>query len=200
MRTKAPEVRDELLEAALNEFLQVGFLNASVRKIAAKCNVSTNSIYTRFKDKEGLFNAIVEKCANELMDIYLNATNTARNAISTLDVINIGDEGTNFVIEYVYKHFKEFKLIFCCSAGTKYENYFDELARIEEEFYKELVKKYAKRKIDDFFIHVICRNGWQGIYELVSHNISYDEAISFMNDFMLFNHQGWMKLIGIKAE
>lgn len=200
MRTKAPEVRDELLEAALKEFLEVGFLNASLRKIAAKCNVSTNSIYTRFNDKEGLFNAIVEDHAKKLMDIYLAATNNARNALSTSEAISIGDEETNVVIEYIYKHFDVFKLIFCCSAGTKYENYFDSLARIEEEFYKELVEKYSKRKIDDFFIHVICRNGWQGVYELISHNKGFDEAISFINDFKLFNHQGWMKLIEIKAE
>lgn len=195
MRTETPKITDELLEAAKKEFLEKGFLNASLRHIASNCNVSTNSIYTRFKDKEGLFDALVSNRAKELMNIYIDATNSARRAINTNDAINIGNQGTNVVIDYIYNHFDEFKLIFCSSNGTKYEGYFDELAKIEEEFYKEFVAKYSKEKVDDFFIHVICRNGWQGVYELVSHNRSYDEALSFINDFTMFNHKGWMALL-----
>lgn len=200
MRTEAPNVTDELLLAAKKEFLEKGFLNASLRQIASKCNVSTNSIYTRFKDKEGLFEAIVGNSANELMKIYLEATNNARNALDTNEVINIGDHGTNSVIDYIYNSFDEFNLIFCCSQGTKYEGYFDELAKIEEDFYKWFVKKYSKNTIDDFFIHVICRNGWQGVYELVSHKRSYNEALIFMKNFTLFNHHGWMVLLEARAE
>lgn len=195
MRTETPKITDELLEAAKKEFLEKGFLNASLRHIASNCNVSTNSIYTRFNDKEGLFDALVSNSAKELMNIYIDATNSARKAINTNDAISIGNQGTNVVIDYIYNHFDEFKLIFCSSNGTKYEGYFDELAKIEEEFYKEFMAKYAKKKVDDFFIHVICRNGWQGVYELVSHNRSYDEALSFINDFTLFNHKGWMALL-----
>lgn len=197
MRVESVGVTDELLKASKCEFLNNGFINASLRKIAKCCNVSTNSIYTRFKDKEGLFDAIVANSANTLMDIYVNCTNMARNAINTNEAINIGNNGTNDVLKYIYDHFDDFKLIFCCSNGTKYEKYFDSLAKIEEDFYKEFTLKFSNRKIDDFFIHVICRNGWQLVYELISHNKSYDEAISFMNDVTIFNHYGWMKVLDI---
>lgn len=39
---------------ATEEFLEYGFTKASLRRIAGSSGVSTNSIYTRFKDKEGL--------------------------------------------------------------------------------------------------------------------------------------------------
>lgn len=195
MRVESVGVTDELLMAAKNEFLNNGFLNASLRKIAQCCNVSTNSIYTRFKDKEGLFDAVVSNSANGLMNIYVECTNMARKAINSNEAIDIGDNGTNDVLKYIYDHFDDFKLIFCCSNGTKYEKYFDELAKIEEDFYKEFTKKFSKRKIDDFFIHVVCRNGWQLVYELISHNKSYADAINFMKDVTLFNHCGWMKVL-----
>ena len=50
-------------------------------------------------------------------------------------VITEGTEGTDLVIEYIYQHKSEFELIFCKSAGTEYETYFDRLAAIEETYY-----------------------------------------------------------------
>lgn len=118
--------------SAKEEFLNDGFLNVSMRKIAKCCNVSTNSIYTRFKDKEGLFDAIVSNSANTLMDIYLKCIDMARDVINSSKAINIGNDGTNNVLKYIYDHFDDFKLIFSCSNGTRYEKYFDKLAKVEE--------------------------------------------------------------------
>lgn len=51
------------------------------------------------------------------------------------------------------------------AAGTEYEYYFDELAEIEEKYYREFVKQFSRREnmVSDFFIHVICRTGWSYI-------------------------------------
>lgn len=71
MRQETVGVTENLLKSATEEFLEKGFMKASLRNISAKSGVSTNSIYTRFKDKEGLFSAIVKETADGLMDIYL---------------------------------------------------------------------------------------------------------------------------------
>ena len=60
-----------------------------------------------------------------------------------------GGQGTNFVLDYVYQHLQEFKLIFCCSAGTEYEDYLDRLGEIEESYYLEFVRKYGQ---DSYFL------------------------------------------------
>ena len=129
MRQETVGVTENLLKSATEEFLEKGFMKASLRNISAKSGVSTNSIYTRFKDKEGLFSAIVKETADGLMDIY--------------QANYEGEEGTDFVLDYIYQHFTEFKLIFCCSTGSQYEHFLDELGKIEESYYQELVDKYA---------------------------------------------------------
>ena len=48
-----------------------GFHGASLRRISADSGVSTNSIYTRFGDKAGLFAAVVGPVADGLMEYYL---------------------------------------------------------------------------------------------------------------------------------
>ena len=53
-------VAERILAAAKEEFLDKGYVDASLRTIAAAAETSTNSIYVRFGDKEGLFSAIVE--------------------------------------------------------------------------------------------------------------------------------------------
>ncbi len=64
-----------------------------------------------------------------------------------------GGQGDKFCLDYVYQHLQEFKLIFCCSAGTEYEDYLDRLGEIEESYYLEFVRKYGQDKmtVDPFF-------------------------------------------------
>lgn len=133
------------------------------------------------------------------MDIYLESIQKATYSPDLNQANYEGEEGTDFVLDYIYQHFTEFKLIFCCSTGSQYEHFLDELGKIEESYYQELVDKYGKEgfTVDPFFIHVFCRAGWQTMYELVAHDCSYKEAQSFMNSTKLFNVAGWKAVMGI---
>ena len=53
-------VYERVLECAKEEFLKKGFKDASLREIAKAAGTSTGSIYTRFGDKEGMFQELVE--------------------------------------------------------------------------------------------------------------------------------------------
>ena len=200
MRKESAGVTETLLESAKKEFLRCGFRDASLRRISANSGVSTNSIYTRFGDKNGLFNAIVKEPADTLLDIYIDSINRAAHASDVDAASDVGDEGLDAVLAYIYRHIEEFKLIFCCSAGTEYETYFDRLAAIEEAYYKNMVKQFAveNHKVDDFFIHVCCRNGWQCMYELISHDRTYEQAKMLMENVREFDYAGWKSVIGLK--
>ena len=59
-------VYEAILACAKREFLEKGYKDASLRTIAREANTSTGSIYTRFRDKEGLFKAVVEPAVEEM--------------------------------------------------------------------------------------------------------------------------------------
>ena len=63
------------------------------------------------------------------MKIYLDSVSKAADSHDVDKAVHEGERGTYSVLEYVYKHLDEFRLIFCHSEGTEYEGYFDELAR-----------------------------------------------------------------------
>ena len=48
-----------LLSAALDEFLDKGYENASLKESCGKAGVTTGALYKRFDGKEDLFNALV---------------------------------------------------------------------------------------------------------------------------------------------
>ena len=69
------ESHERLLEAAKNEFMEYGFQDASMRRIADNAGITVSGIYKHFKDKEEMFAALVEDDLNALMSQYDNFQN-----------------------------------------------------------------------------------------------------------------------------
>lgn len=57
----SPEKREQILNGAFQVFLSHGYQGASMDKIAAEARVSKPTIYSHFKDKEGLFSELIER-------------------------------------------------------------------------------------------------------------------------------------------
>lgn len=95
MRRETAGVTESLLQAAKEEFFTYGFHDASMRRISAACGVSTNSIYTRFGDKSGLFTAIVQEAADGLMEMYMQSIQKATGSPDMDHAIKEGNEGTD---------------------------------------------------------------------------------------------------------
>ena len=85
--------QEKIINVATQEFLNSGYLGASLRKIAKAAHVTTGAMYGYYKNKEALFNDIVEEVSEEFKNDYLV-------------------EGINLeTIDYIYQNFEVFKLI-----------------------------------------------------------------------------------------
>ena len=60
MEEKSTATVEKIEQAALGEFLDKGFLGASLRQIVKNAGVTTGAFYGYFSSKEALFNALVE--------------------------------------------------------------------------------------------------------------------------------------------
>lgn len=68
-RPKSTEKKQQILKAASCLFLQQGFLATSMDNVAKKANVSKQTVYSHFKNKDALFVAtITMKCHQYQMD------------------------------------------------------------------------------------------------------------------------------------
>lgn len=60
------ELRQAIVKHAQDEFLQHGYANASIKRIAANAGISVGNLYRYFSGKEALFESIVSPVHREL--------------------------------------------------------------------------------------------------------------------------------------
>lgn len=205
MRPANEKLPAELLQAGKKEFLAHGFLGASLRDIAASLGVTTGAIYRYYPDKEALFDALVAEPADKLLEVYRAVQ--CRFAARSLDdqlagLPEVSDTGHDWMVRYVYDHFDAFKLIVCCSAGTKYEHYIDTLVEVEAVASRVLIDAMTAAgrpvcQIDDDLIHIISSTLFNGMFEPVRHDMPREKALVQINSLREFYSAGWFKILGL---
>ena len=70
VRTVSAPKHDAILDAAKRVFLREGY-SASMDLVSAEAGVSKQTVYNHFASKEGLFRAIVDDLARELLDVLV---------------------------------------------------------------------------------------------------------------------------------
>ena len=53
------EIRENILKAALQEFFDKGYQSAAMRNIATQAKIPTGLIYSYYKNKDALFDAVL---------------------------------------------------------------------------------------------------------------------------------------------
>ena len=76
MEERSTATLEKIQRAALAEFLDKGFLGASLRQIVKNAGVTTGAFYGYFSSKEALFASIVEPHAAALMGRFMEAQTT----------------------------------------------------------------------------------------------------------------------------
>ena len=144
-----------ILAAGKEEFLEKGFKSASLRNIVKTAGVTTGAFYGYFSGKEALFAALVEEHATAIMNIFMSAQEDFEMLDEKDKANHMGIESRksiNSIIDYIYEHFDEFKLIICKSEGTCYENFvhkyrFTDLTVVDNgEFWSDLCETVSKAK------------------------------------------------------
>jgi AcrR family transcriptional regulator len=77
-RQSAAERRDEILEAALEEFAEHGYHGASTEAIARRAGISQPYVFRLFGTKQELFKAVVSRCFRETLEMFQRAAEGKR--------------------------------------------------------------------------------------------------------------------------
>jgi len=73
MKTKNPQIRDKLIEIAIEKFLESGYERTSMSHISATFGGSKTTLYTHFPTKEEIFLAVVDRLARGRVDHAFSA-------------------------------------------------------------------------------------------------------------------------------
>ena len=190
--------REKILNAAKREFLDKGFAGTNVRAIAEKAGVTTGALYNLFKNKGGIFEALVGGVFDELLNTmahsdFLESQDVGMKTSDLSIITKLSQRRFLRMIDFFYGNWDAMKLIVCCSKGSAYERIFDKAIDLtEKETLRLLTVDGVKmsRRIK-FFIHVMVTSHFENLKEIFYHDLTKSEAAEYVLDFNVYHCAGW---------
>ena len=177
-------VSEKIETCAKKEFLDKGYVDASLRTIAAEAGTTTGAIYSRYGGKEGLFSALVEPAAKEFTEIFVSV----QEKFQKIEPEKQAD--------YMYDHFEIFQLLVDGAYGTKFQNFVEHLVEIETEYtYRFMdatgIQMKEGERITKNFMHIMNKALFESFFEVVRHNMSKEEARRYICMLEKYHSAGW---------
>ena len=193
---------ESIIEAATAEFLEYGFTDASMRRIASAAGMSASGLYKHFAGKEEMFAALVEPASQGLMELFRREADDQRRAVGNGD-LSQWETGRDakMAMTYIYDHLDAFRLLVCKSQGTKYEGFLHDLAALEEETtlsFMEMLKQQG-RKLKDFRrkeLHLLTTANVNAVFQTVEHAFTREEALHYADTLDRFFSRAWQEFFG----
>ena len=182
-----------ILSAAMQEFLEKGFKSASLRNIVKTAGVTTGALYGYYDSKEDLFEALVGEHYNFLLDCFRKAQKEFAEIPPEEQPDNLTSTSGECMYEmllYAYEHLNEFKLILCCSEGTRFSKLIDEMVEIETNATHDYFKVLERLE------HILITGMFNTFFELIIHEMPLEEAKHYLKEMRAFYTAGWMKIMG----
>ena len=202
MTAKDGETKLALIKAARAEFIEKGFMNASLRSICKNAEVTTGALYFFFKDKDDLFDAGVGGPLRELdAKVGENIRRESEGYIDdpldeTLDI-----EDSKRIMEILFKYKAEFILILTKAQGSRYENIKDRLIDEMQTHYRLfatiLEERFGCRHVDEYMIHYLAHIQIESFLYLLTHSKSREEAMKELPEVVKNLRAGGIATFGL---
>ena len=198
------ESHNRIVKAAKEEFLEYGYIDASLRRIASKAGIGVSGIYKHFSSKEELFDPLVEPTMEEFYNLYKKIEEQYFEEIDDISDKQewSGQNETVLVTEFLYDHLEEFDLIINKSKGTKYENFINNVAKLEEEVTLRYMKELRKsglnvKEFDKKEFHLLVTAYIESVFQPIVHGLTKKEALHYANTFEEFLRPAWKTWFGM---
>ena len=208
MSESAAETKAKILISAKNEFLEKGFMNASLRTIASNAGVTTGAMYRHFKDKDALFCALVDEAI-----AFAQKTVMLADVMNHQDLDNVVSEKhfeeetrqTNEFLNYIFDNYDAFYLLLTKSAGSTHEHFQEEICDLytkncEQTFNWMYKNQISTKKIDKMTVHFIASTVINAFVEIITHKMSKKAAFQYIQNIEDYTRFGMIHMMGIPCE
>ena len=204
MAKQVEGISEKVELCAKKEFLEKGYVDASLRTIAAEAGTTTGTIYSRYGGKEGLFSAIVEPVAKEFTGIFIgvqekfHAIESSRQAVSLDDY---AEDGMKQLVKYMYAHLEEFQILVKSSYGTRFQDFVEHLVELETDYTYKFMEAIGLRFKDGKpltknFMHIMNKALFESFFEVIRHDMSEEEAWEYIEMLEKYHSAGWNIIYG----
>ncbi len=199
------ETRAKLLQSAKEEFLEKGYMKASLRNICKNAGVTTGALYFFFQDKEDLFEALTKEAVEGIFQLMQEhyAEESALMGSGVLHSPEMAEHEDDFelaraVIHQMYLHREMILLVLTKAQGTKYENIADVFVETSEKHYWKMAQgmqaAYPDAVVDEKFIHWLAHEQIDAFIYTITHIEDEEEAMRFISQTATYMMAGWYGL------
>lgn len=199
------ETHRRLIPCIRQEFLECGYEKASLKNIAKNAGITAAGLYRHFPSKEAMFSAMVEPVTAEFLQSCSESMEETYERLSEEDFLehfnDFRAEKNQEVISYVYDHYEVFRLLLVCSKGTAYENFEEQLIRMEQESVRNLFAVLDKRgiphhQVSDDELHILSTTFVTAVCEAVRHEYTREQAFRHMDFVGKMLYPGIRQVLG----
>lgn len=199
------ETRNKLLRSAREEFIEKGYMKASLRNICRNAGVTTGALYFFFEDKADLFDAVVQQTINGIYQIMQTHFQDEWDMLGAGRVMTLpeGTESEHFetareIIHQMYLHRDDVLLVLTKSQGTRYENIADQFIETSEKHFRLMAQGmqavYPDKVIDHQFIHWLAHEQVDAFIYMIIHIEAEEDAVRFISQAITYMMSGWYGL------
>ena len=193
-----------ILDEAKKEFMAKGYQKASLRNIVKQAGLTTGAFYGYFKNKEQLFDALVGKQYNDILNMYNDRLNQFFNLTpeeQMNNMVNITYECMIQLKDYMYDNYDAVKMILTCSEGTKYKDLVHHMAEMDTQATRDFAKSMGSvsceaKPVNPILEHILTSGMFAGYFELIIHDVKREDADEYINQLLEFYSAGWGKIMG----
>lgn len=206
MSTKAEDTEKNILNTARKHFLKDGFSGASLRNIVKDAGLTTGAFYKYYPTKEALFDALTDPYIGHIYQIYDRVVEDFEKLSAKEQTSNMSDtsgDGMDQMIDYIYEHYDNFRLLLKCGDSGKFETFIHNMVDREMRSSLEYVKKMKEDGIEipivgESLMHMIYTGFFSSIFQIIEHDIDKETAKRNVHKLREFNTGGWERLWNVK--
>ena len=206
MSTKAEDTEKNILNTARKHFLKDGFSGASLRNIVKDAGLTTGAFYKYYPTKEALFDALTDPYIEHIYQIYDRVVEDFEKLSAKEQTSNMSDtsgDGMDQMIDYIYEHYDNFRLLLKCGDSGKFETFIHNMVDREMRSSLEYVKKMKEDGIEipivgESLMHMIYTGFFSSTFQIIEHDIDKEIAKRNVHKLREFNTGGWERLWNVK--
>lgn len=201
VQVKKSEIRQSIEEAAIDTFLEKGYLNTKMKDIAEKANISVGNIYIYFKNKEDLFYTVLpQSFADGFKNYNSNIFPTLTRAFFNNEQNLEGYLPNHRNVERLISNRKRLLILLRCSKGTKYENLKEEILEniiqrengyLQEYGFEDNCRTTQNYKI----IRMVFYNMLNMLLDSLEGDMNADERRNVVRFMFKYNFDGFKRLL-----
>lgn len=163
------EIRNKIHQMTIEEFYRHDYQSATLRNIACSAGIPVGLIYSYYKNKADLFDAIVRPVYTAVKNM-LTVSEPPAASYDRQHNFHVQVE-MPFLLHMLQSNRKQLIILIDKSQGTAYENTKEEFIQLTAEHIQTQLKNKLREEltIDHLFYHMLANNFVESLLEIARH-------------------------------